>query len=77
MERSDGGQRKLHCEDLHGFYYASVIRIISSGRKRKAGHVARMRKEWNTYRTVVGKGPFGRRGRSFHASRPTVCVCTQ
>jgi hypothetical protein len=38
-----GDWRKLHNEELHNFYASpNIIRIIKSGRKRYAGHVARI-----------------------------------
>jgi hypothetical protein len=41
-----GGWRKLHNEELRGWYPApSIIRIIKSRRMRWAGHVARMLEE--------------------------------
>jgi hypothetical protein len=60
--------RKLHNEELRDLYASpSIIRIIKSWRMRWAGHVARMGKERNAYRLVVGK-PEGKRplGRPRH-----------
>jgi hypothetical protein len=38
-----GGWRKLHNEELHGFYSSSsIVRVIKARRMRWAGHVARM-----------------------------------
>jgi hypothetical protein len=38
-----GGWRKLHIEELYRLYSSpSIIRMISSGRMRWAGNVARM-----------------------------------
>jgi hypothetical protein len=38
-----GGWRKLHNEEFHNLYCSpSIIRIITSRRMRRAGHVARM-----------------------------------
>jgi hypothetical protein len=37
-----GGWRKLHNEELHGFYSSpSIVRVIKARRMRRAGHVAR------------------------------------
>jgi hypothetical protein len=50
-----GGWRKLHNEELHNMYsYPSIIRIITSKRMRREGHVARM-EEKSAYRILVGK----------------------
>jgi hypothetical protein len=52
----EGGWRKLHNEELHNLYSSpSIIRIIKSRRMRWAGHVARMGKKRNVYRSLVGK----------------------
>jgi hypothetical protein len=46
---------KLYNEELHGLFSSpSIITIIKSGRMRLAGHVARMRKERNTYKLLAG-----------------------
>jgi hypothetical protein len=38
-----GGSRKLHNEELHGFYSSpSIIRMINSRRVRWAGHVTKI-----------------------------------
>jgi hypothetical protein len=56
-----GGWRKLHNEELHNLYASpSIIKMIKSRRMRWAGHVARMREKWNTYRILEGK-PEGKR----------------
>jgi hypothetical protein len=56
-----GELRKLHNNDLHDLYSSpSIIRIIKSRRMRWAGHGARMGKNWNAYRLLVGK-PEGKR----------------
>jgi hypothetical protein len=57
--------RKLHNEEVHNLYSSpSIIRKIKSKRMRWVGHVARMGKNRNVYRTLVGKpegeGPLGR-----------------
>jgi hypothetical protein len=51
-----GGWRKLHNEELHGFYFSpSIIRVIKSRRMRWAGHVARMGEVRDAYNILVGK----------------------
>jgi hypothetical protein len=56
-----GGRRKLHNEDLRDLYSSpSIIRMIKSRRMRWAGHVARMGKNRNASRLLVGK-PAGKR----------------
>jgi hypothetical protein len=60
-----GGWRKLHNDELHNLYSSpSIIRMIISTRMRWAEHVARMVKERNAYRILVGmlkgKRPLGR-----------------
>jgi hypothetical protein len=46
----------LHSEELHILYSSpNVIRQIKSRRMRWAGHVARMGKERNVYKVLVGK----------------------
>jgi hypothetical protein len=60
-----GGCRKLHNQELHNLYSSpSIIRIIKSRKMRWAGHVARMGKNRNAYRILVGKSeakrPLGR-----------------
>jgi hypothetical protein len=63
-----GERRKLHNKELHILYsFPNIIRQIKSRRMRWAGHVARMGKERNVYRVLVGK-PEGRRplGRPRH-----------
>jgi hypothetical protein len=55
-DRVTGGWRKLHNEELHNMYSSpSIIRIIRSGRMRRAGHVARMGEKRKVYRLLVGK----------------------
>jgi hypothetical protein len=50
------GWRKLHNEELHNLYSSpSTIRIIKPRRMRWAGHVARMGKNKNVCRFLVGK----------------------
>jgi sorting nexin-29 len=63
-----GEWKKMNNEELRELYSSpSIIRIITSGRMRWAGHVARMGEKRNTYRLLVGK-PEGRRplGRPTH-----------
>jgi hypothetical protein len=60
-----GGWRKLYNEEFHNFYSSpSRIRIITSRRMRRAGHMARMGEKRNVYRLLVGKpegkSPLGR-----------------
>jgi hypothetical protein len=56
-----GGWGKLHNEELHNLYSSpSILRMIMSRRMKWAGHVARMGKERNAYRILVGK-PEGKR----------------
>jgi hypothetical protein len=51
-----GDWRKLHNEELRNFYTSlNMIRMITSRRKRWAGHVARMGEKRNVYRILVGK----------------------
>jgi hypothetical protein len=51
-----GESRKLHNNELHDLYSSpSIIRIITSGRMRWAGHVALMGEKRNAYRLLVGK----------------------
>jgi hypothetical protein len=55
------GSRKLHNEELQNLYSSpSIIRMITSGRMRWAGHVAQRRDTMNVYRLLVGK-PEGKR----------------
>jgi hypothetical protein len=56
-----GGWRKLHNEELHGFYSSpSIVRVIKAGRMRWAGHVARMGEVRGANNVLVGR-PEGRR----------------
>jgi hypothetical protein len=49
-------RRKVHNVELHNLYSSpNIIRKIKSRRRRWAGHVARMGKQRNTYRILVGK----------------------
>jgi hypothetical protein len=51
-----GGWRKQHNEELRDLYSSpSIIRMIKSRRMRWAGHIARMGKNKNAYRLLVGK----------------------
>jgi hypothetical protein len=51
-----GEWRKLHNEELHILYSSpNIIRKMKSMRMRWVGHVARMGKERNVYRVLVGK----------------------
>jgi hypothetical protein len=60
-DEATGGWRKLHNEELRGLYSSpSIIRIIKSGRMRRARHVALMGEKRNVYRLLVGK-PEGKR----------------
>jgi hypothetical protein len=64
------GWRKLHNEELRDLYSSlstSIIRIITSGRMRWAGYVARIGEKRNVYTLLVGK-PEGKRplGRPRH-----------
>jgi hypothetical protein len=56
-----GDWRKLHNEELHNLYSSpSIIRAIKSRRMRWVGHAARIGKERNECRILVGK-PEGNR----------------
>jgi hypothetical protein len=56
-----GAWRKLHNEELRGFYSSpNIIRIMKSRRMRWAGHVARMGEKRNAYRLLLGKKPLRR-----------------
>jgi hypothetical protein len=55
----------VYNEELHNLYSSrSIIRMMKSRRMRCAGHVARMAKKGNAYKTMVrkpeGKTPLGR-----------------
>jgi hypothetical protein len=51
-----GEWRKFHNEELHILYsFPNIIRQIKPWRKNWAGHVARMEKERNVYKVLVGK----------------------
>jgi hypothetical protein len=53
-DKSIGGWKKLHYEELHNLYSSpSIIRIIKSRRIRSAGHVAHMRGKRNASRILV------------------------
>jgi hypothetical protein len=56
-----GGWRKLHNEELHGFYSSpSIIRVVKARRMRWAGHVARMGEVRGAYNILIRR-PEGRR----------------
>jgi hypothetical protein len=56
-----GEWRKLHNEELHILYSSpNIIRQIKSRRLRWARHVARMGKETDVYKVLMGK-PEGKR----------------
>jgi hypothetical protein len=62
-----GGWRKLHNEELHGFYSSpSIVKVIKARRMRWAGHVARMGEVTGAYNILVGRSearrPLGRPG---------------
>jgi len=59
-EQVIGDWRRLHNEELHNLYTSPNIRVITLRRIRGAGHVARMGKMRNAYKTLVGK-PEGKR----------------
>jgi hypothetical protein len=64
-EEVEGARTKLHNEDLHNLYDSpNIIRVITSSRMRRAGHVAHLREMRNTYNIMVGKSerkrPLGR-----------------
>jgi hypothetical protein len=60
-DKVTGEWRKLHTEELHILYRSpNVIRQIKSRRMRWSGHVARMGKDRNVYRALMGK-PEGKR----------------
>jgi hypothetical protein len=51
-----GGWRKLHNEELHVFYSSpNTVQVIKSRRMGWAVHVARMEKNKNDYKILVGK----------------------
>jgi hypothetical protein len=56
MDEVTGGWRKLHNEELHGFYSSpSIVRVIEARRMRWAGHVARMGEVRSAYNILVGR----------------------
>jgi hypothetical protein len=64
-EEVTGGWRRLHYEDLHDLYISlNIIKVITSRRMRRAGHVTRMGEMRNAYRILVGipkeMSPLGR-----------------
>jgi hypothetical protein len=61
MDEVTGGWRKLHNEELHGFYSSpSTVRVIKARMMRWAGHAARMGEVRGAYNILVGR-PEGRR----------------
>jgi len=55
-EEVTGDWRKLHNEELNDLYCSpNIVRVITSGRMRWAGHVARMEERGGVYRILVGK----------------------
>jgi hypothetical protein len=63
-----GEWRKLHNEELNDLYsLPNIVRVVKPRRMRWAGHVARMGKDRDVHRVLVGK-PEGKRplGRSRH-----------
>jgi hypothetical protein len=61
-----GGWRKLHNEELHGFYSSpGIFKVITTSRMRWAGHVVRMGDVRGAYNILVGRlegrRPLGRR----------------
>jgi hypothetical protein len=56
-----GGCRKLHDEELHNLYgRPNIMRMVSSRRTKRAGHVARVGEKKNAFRVSVRK-PEGKR----------------
>jgi hypothetical protein len=50
-----GGWRRLHNEELHDLYTSpNVVRMITSRRMRRAGHVGRMCEIWKSYKILFG-----------------------
>ena len=55
-EEVTGEWRKLHNEELNDLYSSpSIVRVIKLGRKRWAGHVARMGEWRGVYRVLMRK----------------------
>jgi hypothetical protein len=55
-DKVKGEWRKLHNEELNDLYYSpNIVRAIKQGRKRWAGHVARMGKRGGVYRVFGGE----------------------
>jgi hypothetical protein len=69
------GWRKLHNEELHGFYsLPSIVRVIKARRMRWVGHVACMWEVRGAYNILVGK-PEGRRPLGRPRNRNRVWGC--
>jgi hypothetical protein len=52
----DGSWRKLHNDELHSLYSSpNSVRVVTSRRMRRAGHVARMGEGRDVYRVLVGR----------------------
>ena len=57
----NGEWRRLHNEELQGFYRSpNIVRVIKSRRFRAAGHVARMEEGRSGFKVLTGK-PTGKR----------------
>jgi hypothetical protein len=60
-EEVTGEWRKLHNEELKGFYASlNIVQVMKSRRMRWGGHVARIGVRRGVYRVLVGK-PEGKR----------------
>jgi hypothetical protein len=55
-DKITGGWRKLHNEELHGFYSSpNIIQVIKSSRMGWVVHVAHMGENISVYMILVGK----------------------